>query len=230
MRILIIDRDRSFTQGLSFFFKNKGFQIDSAYFGEDGIELAKVYDYDSIITELVLPDVSGLDVLKRLRANNITTPILFLSSVAQVSKKLECFAAGADDYVVKPGDRNELFARILALIRRSRGYSQSAIRVGEMEVNLETKIVTVSGKTLHLTGKEYALIELLCLRRGMTVTKEQFLNHLYGGMDEPEMKIIDVFLCRIRNKIAKLSGGNQYIQTAWGRGYILQEDKTIPKK
>lgn len=223
MRVLLIDQDKSANQALTFFLKNKGLVVDSAFSGEEGIELLRLYDYDLILMEFFLPDISGNELLKKIRLSGIKTPIMMLSGSVMTAQKISCFNAGADDYIVRPYDRNELFARIQAVIRRSRGYADSVIRVGQMEVNLDTKIVTIDGKVLHLTGKEYALIELLCLRQGMTVSKEQFLNHVYGGMDEPEMKIIDVFLCRIRNKIKRLSHGKQYVQTVWGRGYILKE-------
>lgn len=222
MRILIIDKDKSYNQGLAFFLRNQDMIVDSVFTSEDGNELARLYDYDLILMDLALSDTSGL--LKKMRTGGIDTPIIILSALTATAHKISCFNAGADDYVVKPCDKNELYARIQAIIRRSRGYSQSQIKIGDMCVDLESKIVTIGGKVLHLTAKEYALIELLCLRRGMTVSKEQFLNHLYNGMDEPEMKIIDVFLCRIRNKIERLSNGKQYIQTIWGRGYILKED------
>ena len=223
MRALLIDRDKSFHQGFSFFLKNKGFVVDSALTGDEGTEFIRLYSYDIILLALELPDMGGTDMLKKMRATGVETPVIVLSGITAVSKKVECFSLGADDYVVKPCDRNELFARIQAVTRRSRGYAHPVVRVGKMEINLDTKVVKIANKVLPLTGKEYSLLELLCLRRGMTVSKEQFLNHLYGGMDAPEMKIIDVFLWRIRHKIEQLSGGEQYIQTVWGRGYILQE-------
>ena len=224
MRILITDKDKAFNQGLAFFLKSKKAVVDSVYSAEGCEEMAGLYDYDVIISSLLLPDKSGTELLKRLRNNGISTPFIVLSTISSVAKKIECFDLGADDYVQRPCDKNELLARIRAVIRRSHGYAQALVKVGDMTLNLDTKVVKIAGKTLNLTGKEYALLELLALRKGMIVSKEQFLNHLYGGTDEePEMKIIDVFLFRIRNKITKLSGGVDYIQTVWGRGYILKE-------
>ena len=224
MRVLIADKDKALNQGLAFFIRSKKAVVDSVYSAEDAEELARLYEYDVIISGLLFADRSGTELLKRLRNSGINTPFIVLSAVSSVAKKIECFDLGADDYILRPCDKNELLARVRAVVRRSRGYAHALVKVGEMTLNLDTKVVKIADKILHLTGKEYALLELLALRKGMIVSKEQFLNHLYGGTDEePEMKIIDVFLCRIRNKITKLSGGVDYIQTVWGRGYILKE-------
>ena len=130
---------------------------------------------------------------------------------------------GADDYLTKPFDRAELRARIQAVVRRSKGHANSVIRTGDVEVNLDTQTVNVNGESLHLTGKEYGIMELLSLRKGSTLNKDQFLNHLYGGIDEPELKIIDVFICKLRKKLEKASGGKNYIEPVWGRGYVLRD-------
>jgi len=146
-----------------------------------------------------------------------------------MDSKVRSFGFGADDYVTKPFHRDELVARIHAVVRRSKGHSQSVIRTGKLSVNLDAKTVEVDGARVHLTGKEYAMLELLSLRKGTTLTKEMFLNHLYGGMDEPELKIIDVFICKLRKKLANASNGKNYIETVWGRGYVLREpnDETL---
>jgi two-component system cell cycle response regulator CtrA len=165
----------------------------------------------------------GYDVLKKLRSSKIRTPVLILSGMAQMDDKIKGLGYGADDYLTKPFDKRELIARIQAIIRRSRGHSQSVIKTGKLEVNLDSKSVEIDGKAVHLTGKEYAILELLSLRKGTTLTKEMFLNHLYGGMDEPELKIIDVFVCKLRKKLATASGGDNFIETVWGRGYVLRD-------
>jgi len=148
---------------------------------------------------------------------------LILSGSDDTENKIKGFGFGADDYLTKPFHREELVARIHAIIRRSKGHSQSVINVGRVSVNLDAKSVTVAGKPVHLTGKEYQMFELLSLRKGSTLTKEMFLNHLYGGMDEPELKIIDVFICKLRKKLNIATGGENYIETVWGRGYVLRD-------
>jgi two-component system cell cycle response regulator CtrA len=191
--------------------------------GEEGIDLAKLYDYDLILLDLNLPDMNGHEVLRQLRLARVETPILILSGSDDSENKLKGFGFGADDYMTKPFHREELVARIHAIIRRSKGHAQSVIRTGEINVNLDAKTVDVNGQMVHLTGKEYQMLELLSLRKGTTLTKEMFLNHLYGGMDEPELKIIDVFICKLRKKLAEATGGHNHIETVWGRGYVLRE-------
>jgi two-component system cell cycle response regulator CtrA len=203
--------------------KTEGIIRDMTDLGEDGLEIGKLYDYDIIILDLMLPDIDGYEVLRHLRDARVVTPILILSGLGDTDAKLKGLATGADDYLVKPFDKRELIARIHAIVRRSQGHSDSIIRTGKLAVNLDAHTVEASGQPFHLTGKEYGILELLSLRKGTTLTKEMFLNHLYGGMDEPELKIIDVFVCKLRKKIAAACDGDNYIETVWGRGYVLRD-------
>lgn len=223
MRILHIETDRTQLSAMILNLEAEAIVLDGTSSAEEGLELAKIYDYDLILLGSTGKNISVSGFLKKIRTQLIPTPVLVLGITNDIEEKLSCFAAGADDVLTQPFDKRELIARIYALIRRSKGHPDSIIKTGEMEINLTTKIVTINNQVLHLTAKEYALLELLALRKGTTLSKEQFLNHLYGGMDEPEMKIIDVFFCKMRRKIKKLSGGEDYIQTVWGRGYILKE-------
>jgi two-component system cell cycle response regulator CtrA len=227
MRILLIDDDAATTAGIALMLKKAGFICDTTDLGEDGLEIGKLYDYDLIILDLMLPDIDGYEVLRRLRAARVHTPILILSGLAELDYKLKGLGFGADDFLTKPFDRRELLARIQAIVRRSKGHAASEIRTGKLTLNLDRRTVTVDEKPLHLTAKEYAIFELLSLRKGMTLTKEMFLNHLYGGMDEPDMKIIDVFVCKLRKKLADATGGDNYIETVWGRGYALRDPEKV---
>jgi two-component system cell cycle response regulator CtrA len=196
---------------------------DTTDLGEDGLEIGKLYDYDIILLDLMLPDIDGYEVLRRLRAARVRTPILILSGLAEMDAKIKGLGFGADDFLVKPFDRLELIARIQAIVRRSKGHSESTIRTGKIVVKLDSRVVSVDQNPLHLTAKEYAILELLSLRKGTTLTKEMILNDLYGGMDEPELKIIDVFVCKLRKKLAEATGGEHYIETVWGRGYVVRD-------
>lgn len=223
MRVLLIEDDSSVAKGIELMLKTSGYVVDSTDMGEDGLEIGKIYDYDIIILDLMLPDIDGYEVLRRLRDANVDTPVLILSGLNGLDDRIKGLGFGADDYLTKPFEHKELEARIKAIIRRSKGHSESIIKVGKLSINMDARTVDWSGQAVHLTGKEYGILELLALRKGTTLTKEMFLNHLYGGMDEPEIKIIDVFVCKLRKKLKDAAAGLDYIETVWGRGYVLRD-------
>jgi len=210
MRVLLVEDDPSTAKSIELMLSHANLNVYTTDLGEEGIDLAKLYDYDLI-----------------LRLSRIETPILILSGEDGTESKLKGFGFGADDYMTKPFHREELVARIHAIIRRSKGHAQSIIKTGAIAVNLDAKTVEVSGAPVHLTGKEYQMLELLSLRKGTTLTKEMFLNHLYGGMDEPELKIIDVFICKLRKKLSEAANGDNFIETVWGRGYVLRDPEPL---
>ena len=222
MRVLLIEDDLTAARGLSLMLKSGGAVTDQADTGEEALELVRHYDYDIVLLDLMLPDMEGYEVVRRMRAARIDTPVLIVSGLSRPQAKVRALAMGADDFITKPFDKGELLARIQAVVRRSKGFSQPTLRVGPLLLNLDSREVAVDGQPVHLTGKEYAILELLVLRKGMVLTKEAFLNHLYGGMDEPEMKIIDVFVCKLRKKLAQ-AGGDNLIGTIWGRGYMIRD-------
>jgi two-component system cell cycle response regulator CtrA len=223
MRVLLIEDDSATAQSIELMLKSASLNVYTTDLGEEGIDLSKMYDYDIILLDLNLPDMSGFEVLRSLRASRVKTPTLILSGLAGIEDKIKGFGFGADDYMTKPFHKDELVARIHAIVRRSKGHAQSKVQSGDLVVNLDTKTTEVDGARVYLTGKEYQMLELLSLRKGMTISKEMFLNHLYGGMDEPELKIIDVFMCKLRKKLANASGGKNYIETVWGRGYVMRQ-------
>lgn len=223
MRVLLIEDDSSTARSIELALEAEGIICDTAEVGAEGIEIGKIYDYDIILLDLMLPDIDGYEVLLRLRSAKVKTPILILSGLSSVDQKIKGLGFGADDYLTKPFNKGELVARIQAIVRRSKGHSESVVRFDKVAINLDTRIVEVDGTQVHLTNKEYAILELLAMRKGTVLTKEMFLNHLYSSMDEPEIKIIDVFVCKLRKKLAKASGGTNYIETVWGRGYMLKD-------
>ena len=230
MRVLLIEDDAAVARSIELMLKAAGFNIYITDLGEEGVDLGKVYEYDLIILDLDLPDISGYDVLKQLRMARVNTPVLILSGEVDIDAKVKTLGYGADDYLTKPFNKDELVARITAIVRRSKGHAESVIRTGDILVNLDAKTVEVEGERVHLTGKEYQMFELLSLRKGTTLTKEMFLNHLYGGMDEPEVKIIDVFICKLRKKLKEATGKECPIETVWGRGYVLRDPKPMGKQ
>jgi two-component system, cell cycle response regulator CtrA len=223
MRVLLVEDDPTTQKSIQLMLESAGMVVDATDLGEDGLEIGKLYDYDIMILDLMLPDIDGLEVLRRLRDSRVETPVLILSGLTESENKIKGLGIGADDYLTKPFDKGELLARIQAIIRRAAGHAQSIITTGKLSVNLDAHTVEVNSQPIHLTGKEYGILELLSLRKGTTLTKEMFLNHLYGGMDEPELKIIDVFICKLRKKLAQATDGEHYIETVWGRGYVLRD-------
>ncbi|MEM1398258.1 MAG: response regulator transcription factor [Pseudomonadota bacterium] len=227
MRVLLVEDDSATAKSIELMLQSENFIVDTTDLGEDGLEIGKLYDYDIIVLDLMLPDIDGYEVVRRFRSARVETPILILSGLSELDHKIKGLGIGADDYLTKPFDKRELVARIHAIVRRSKGHADSIIRTGRLAVNLDTRTVEVDSQPLHLTGKEYGILELLSLRKGTTLTKEMFLNHLYGGMDEPELKIIDVFVCKLRKKLSHSTGGDNYIETVWGRGYVLRDPQPI---
>jgi two-component system, cell cycle response regulator CtrA len=225
MRVLLIEDDSATARSIELMLRPDGFNVYTTDLGEEGVDLGKIYDYDIILLDLNLPDMSGLEVLRSLRVAKVQAPILILTGLASLEDKVRGLGFGADDYLTKPFHRNELVARIHAIVRRSKGHAQSVIQTGDLTVNLDNKQVDVAGTRINLTNKEYKILELLTLRKGITITKEMFLNYLYGGMEEPEAKIVDVFMCKLRKKLAGASGGNEFIETIWARGYVLREPR-----
>ena len=223
MRVLLVEDDPTTCKSIEMMLGQANLYVYTTDLGEEGIDLAKLYDYDLILLDLGLPDMNGHEVLRQLRMARVATPILILTGEDDTDNKLKGFGFGADDYLTKPFHHDELVARIHAIIRRSKGHAQSVIRTGKVHVNLDNKTVEVAGQAVHLTGKEYQMLELLSLRKGTTLSKEMFLNHLYGGVDEPEIKIIDVFICKLRKKLAEATGDDSDIETVWGRGYVLRD-------
>jgi two-component system cell cycle response regulator CtrA len=223
MRVLLIEDDTAMAALTERVLRENNFIVDTTDLGEDGLEIGKLYDYDIIILDLTLPDIDGCEVLRRLRAAQVRTPVLVMSGRAGIDSKIHALGVGADDFMTKPFNAGELIARIHAVVRRSTGHSQSIIRIGKLVVDLDRRTVAVNDRPVHVTGKEYGVLELLCLRKGVTLAKDVFLNHLYGGMDEPELKIIDVFICKLRKKLVEATGGDHYIETVWGRGYVIRD-------
>jgi two-component system cell cycle response regulator CtrA len=222
MRVLLVEDDLSAAMGVSLMLKATGAVVYHVDTGEEALELTRHYEYDIVLLDLMLPDIEGYEVVRRMRLARNNTPVLILSGVARAQAKVKGLGMGADDYITKPFDCAELLARMQAIVRRCNGFSQPALRVGPLELNLDSREVTVDGREVHLTAKEYAILELLVLRKGTALTKEAFLNQLYGGIDEPRMKVIDVFICKLRKKLAQ-AGAGDIIGTVWGRGYMVRD-------
>ncbi len=228
MRVLIIEDNYSTAQVIELALSSEGIICDRAELGEDGLQVSRLFEYDLIILDIMLPDIDGYEVLERIRKAKSKVPILLLSGLDDSEKKIRGLGGGADDCLTKPFNNRELVARVKAIIRRSKGHSESTIEVSDLVINLDKHSSHLATQDLHLTTKEQSILELMALRKGQIVTKDQFLTHLYNGIDEPELKIIDVFVCRLRKKIYEASKGINYIETIWGRGYSLKKPEEVP--
>jgi two-component system cell cycle response regulator CtrA len=223
MHILVVEDTPAAAKSIELRLSADGHNVAVTPSGEEAVELATLYDYDLILLDLDLPDMTGVEVLRELRVEKVKTPVMVITATNDVDTKVKAFTAGADDYMTKPFHKAELVARINAVVRRSRGHGESVIRTGDIAINLDTRRAEVAGEAIHLTPSEYKILELLSLRKNTLLTKEMCLNHLYNGLSEPEIKIIDVFICKLRKKIAAVAGGNTQIETVWGGGYMLRD-------
>jgi two-component system cell cycle response regulator CtrA len=225
MRILLIEDDKVVAHSIELMLKSENFNVCATDLGVEALDLGKRYEYDMILLDLKLPDISGFDVLRNLRGSKVNTPVLIVSGFANIEDKIKGLRFGADDYLTKPLHKNELIARIRAILRRAKGHVPSLIRTGDFVINLDTKKVTVKGRHLYLTNKEYETLELLAVRKQALVTKKMLLDHLYGEIPEWELKVIDNFIYKLRKKLTKASGGKNYVETVWGQGYMLREPR-----
>ena len=223
MRLLLIEDDITLSECVEDILDTQGHQADTATTGEDGLLMAETGTYQLYIVDLGLPDMDGNDVISALRDLSPNTPVLVLSGRNQLENKIESLNVGADDFMIKPFHRDELMARINAIVRRAEGLNKKDLKIGRLNVDLTHREVRSQEGPLPLTTKEYQLFEMLCLRKGNPVSKEAVLDSLYGGMDEPDAKIIDVFICNLRKKLSQANGGDNCIRTVWGRGYALNE-------
>ena len=223
MDILLIEDDDLVARGVGMMLQLEGFAVQVASSGQQGIDLVRSHGFGLVLLDLNLPDMSGMAVLRELRTSWIGTPIMVLSGVAETDTKVAMLMNGADDYVTKPYNRDELVARVHAVLRRSETPVHSLITTGEITINLADKSIEANGVRIDVTTKEYQIFEVLSLRKGVTLSKDVFLNYLYDGRDEPEAKIVDVFICKLRKKLVIATSGRHYIETVWGQGYRLSE-------
>ena len=223
MHILVIEDTPAAAKSIELRLIQDGHNVAVTNEGEEGVELARTYDYDVILLDLDLPDMTGVEALREMRLGKVASPVIVITATNDVDTKVLALAAGADDYLTKPFHKAELAARINAVVRRSRGHGESIIRTGEIALNLNTRTAEVAGSPIHLTPSEYKILELLSLRKNTLLTKEMCLNHLYNGLREPEVKIIDVFICKLRKKLGQTLEGANQIETVWGGGYMLRD-------
>jgi two-component system cell cycle response regulator CtrA len=226
MRALLVENAHAASRDLALLLEEAGIIADSINTGAEAFDRARHNRYDLIILELMLPDMDGCELVRRMRLAGIGVPVLVLAELSRAEVRVQALGTGADDFLVKPFDKGELIARVQLAVRRSKARKQAVMQVGTVGLNLGAREVTVGGNPVRLTAKEFAILELLILRRGTTLSKESLLSHIYGELDEPESKIIDVFICKLRRKLA-LAGAPDFIGTAWGLGYTVRDSRQV---
>lgn len=222
MKILIAEADPLTRIAIEEPLRLADFLSESTGSAEEAITFAKDYPFDLITLDTEFADLPGFRALQAVRAG-VTTPIIVLSSRSSIAAIVEGLNRGADDYMTKPFHRDELIARILAVMRRSQGFARNLLSFGDLTLDIDNRTATLAGRHFHCAPSEWRMLELMALRQGRVITKEMFLDHLYGGRDEPVLKIIDVFIYRLRRRLFEASGGRDYIETVWGRGYMLRD-------
>ena len=227
MHILIVEDDPVVADVLGMTLEEAGYFQSTAHTIEAALAELKHNDIDAVLLDINLPDGDGTRLARLIRKNHLPVPILVVSGNAGIDDKITALGAGADGYLTKPFDRFELMANLEAIIRRTHGHSSASVMIGNMEVDLNRHLALINGNQVPLTAKEFRIIEFLALRKGSVLSKAAFLSHLYGGMDEPEPKIIDVFMCKLRRKMELAGAVGVSIDTVWGQGYILRETNPI---
>lgn len=207
-------------------FRARGLTVEHAISGRDALAYLRSYDFDVIVLDADLRDMPGHEMVRLARAARFDVPAVVLADSATPQAKARVLDQGADDFIITPCDMDEIMARIRAVVRRSQGHARSILRCGPVELSLDRREVQVRGRRMTVSRREFAVLELLFLKQGTILNKTAFLNHLYCGSDEPEMKTIDVIICRLRKKLAA-AGVPTLVDTVWGCGYILREPSPI---
>ena len=225
MRILIVEDEVTLNQQMQDYFASKGFAVDVAHTGSDGHYLATEYPIDAAIVDIGLPDFSGLELIKRLRKENIVTPVLLLTARSRWQDKVEGLEAGADDYLAKPFHYEELLARLNALLRRSQGKADPVLSYANIKLHTLSQNVTVDEQEVELTAFEYKVLEYLLFRKGEVVSKSVLTEHIYDEDYDRDSNVIEVFIGRLRKKIDP-QGETKPIETLRGRGYRVPVEAT----
>jgi DNA-binding response OmpR family regulator len=225
VRVLLIEDHKPLVRALRRGLEEEGFAVDTALDGEEGAYKAQTADYDVIILDLMLPKEDGLSLLQRWRRAGMKSHVLVLTARSGIEDKVRGLNLGADDYLTKPFELEELLARLRALVRRGHQVKDPVVRVHDLEIDTASRSVKRGGQSVHLTPREYALLEFLAFHRGKVVTRSMIWEHLYDEHDESTSNVVDVYIRYLRNKIDK-AFDLPLILTRWGEGYMLRGDES----
>lgn len=225
MKVLLIEEGPKAANRMKDALQNGGFKAFVTDEGEDGVKLARLYPYDLVVVSMSLGDIAGLEVIRMLRRRHLQVCIMAAADSNTPAEEALCLNSGADDYVSKFVNPEAFAARARALVRRAFGHADSVIEIGDLALNLNERCVSFKGGRVPLTRKEYALFELIAIRNGRLARTEAILDNLYGGLEEPEFKVVDVFVCKLRKKLSEATGGLNFIETVWGEGFKLIKEE-----
>lgn len=225
MRVLLVEDSTILLQTITRALQNSGYAVDGADNGLDGLHLAEQNKYDAIVLDIMLPQLDGLSILQKLRANNNRCQAMFLTAKDAIEDRVAGLQIGADDYLVKPFAIEELLARVQALCRRSHGQANATIIVGDLEVDTSTRKAFRAGQELPLTAREFNLLEYLAMREGSLVSRSELEEHIYDDLVSPMSNVVDVGIYTLRKKIKVGSDSPQLIHTRRGFGYMLEARK-----
>jgi two-component system, OmpR family, response regulator len=223
MRVLVIEDEPDLLSVLAQSLRETGYAVDTAADGAEGLFKAEGGQYDALVLDLMIPRLDGWGVLKALRCTGNTVPVLVLTARDALSDRVRGLDCGADDYLTKPFELAELFARLRAIIRRSAGKPSSIAQIGDVQIDTVRKCVSKSGQLVSLTPREYSLVEFLALHRGELVTRSMLYDHLFDEDDDSLSNLVDVHVSNVRKKL-----GKDFIVTRRGQGYLLEEETPVP--
>ena len=221
MKLLLVEDHKPLARAVKQGLEEEGFAVDLAADGEEGDYKARTSSYDLIILDLMLPKIDGLTLLQNWRKNSISTHVLILTAKGELADKVRGLDLGADDYLTKPFEIDELLARVRALIRRKHDVKDPILRIHDLEIDTAARTVRRGGQRIHLTPREYALLEYLAFHQGKVVTRPMIWEHLYDEEDENSSNVVDVYIRYLRNKIDR-GFEKPLILTRWGEGYMLR--------
>ena len=218
MKILVVEDNDRLRKSVVEYLRDEGFAADGAADGEDGLHRAREWDYDAIVLDVMIPAPDGFEVLRRLRSEGKAAPVIMLTARTGLDDRLHGLDSGADDYLTKPFELAELVARIRSVARRARQVSNPLMRIGSLEMNTALRSITLAGRPVDLTAREYALLELLALRREEVVSREFLYEHLFDERDDTMSNMLDVYIYKLRHKL-----GKGVIRTRRGIGYQIAD-------
>jgi len=223
LRLLVVEDEKTLADLIKEGLEEEGFSVDVAYDGQEGLFMAQNEPFDLVVLDIMLPEIDGIEILKNMRRNNITTPVLMLTAKSDVEDKVSALNIGADDYLTKPFSFDELLARIKAVLRRNFKEASNIIRIADLKLDLSTREVERAGKKIELTAREYALLEYLALNKNRLLTRTDITEHIYNYEFDFDSNVVDVTVTRLRKKIDK-NFEKKLIHTVRGAGYMIKEE------